>query len=280
MRIAICLKQVPDTAEMHLDPVTHTLIREGVESILNPLDEFPLEAALLLREQYGGTVTALCMGPPQAGKVLQKALATGADEAILVSDRKFAGSDTWTTSLILARALEKSGPFDLVLCGKQAIDGDTAQVGPGLAAHLRIPQITYVKKVVSCGNGTIRVERLLDTGTAILEVTLPAVLSILKEANEPRLPTLDHRLRAMASVQQVLNAAALGLPDEELGLAGSPTRVVKISVPQTHREQIRLNGAPTDIAREFIRRLGWTTAPTSPAIAPEAKPTARHSDIP
>ena len=255
MKIAVCLKQVPDTTDLRLDPETNTLIREGVEAVLNPLDEFPLEAALQLREAQGGKVTAFTMGPPQARRVLHKAIAMGADQGVLVSDRKFAGADTWSTSLTLARAIEKLGPFDLVLCGKQAIDGDTAQVGPGIATHLGEPQVTYVTRIEPIDATHLRVQRLLENGTATVEVRLPAVLTVLKEANEPRLPTLGGRLRAFHSTPQTADAALLGLAEEEVGLAGSPTRVVRIAVPETNRGRTRIEGDPAESATALLAGL-------------------------
>ena len=255
MKIAVCLKQVPDTTELRLDPKTNTLIREGVEAVLNPLDEFPLEAALRLRTATGGTVTAVTMGPPQAARVLDRAVAMGADDGVLVSDRAFAGADTWATSLTLARTLERLGPFDLILCGKQAIDGDTAQVGPGIAAHLRIPQVTYVTAIRLAGDG-LEVERLLEHGTATYRVQLPALLTVLKEANEPRLPTLGGRLRALRHQVRRVDAAAIGLEPAAVGLSGSPTRVVSVAVPQTSRQRLRLDGAPTESVHRLIAELG------------------------
>ena len=258
MRIAVCLKQVPDTMELRLDPQTNTLIRDGVDAVLNPLDEFPLEAALQLRAAAGGRITALTMGPPQAAAVLRRAVAMGADDAVLLSDRAFAGADTWSTSLTLAAALRHLGPFDLILCGKQAVDGDTAQVGPGLAAHLGLPQVTYVTGIELRPQG-LRLQRLLDQGTAVVDTTLPAVLTVLKEANEPRLPTLAGRLRALSTRPRRLRAAELGLAPDTVGLPGSPTRVVRIAVPATAREQTRLDQPPPEAIRilrtELKRRL-------------------------
>jgi electron transfer flavoprotein beta subunit len=250
MNIAVCIKQVPDTRELKLDPETNTLIREGVDAVLNPLDEFPLEAALQLREQAGGTVWAITMGPPQAARVLEKAMAMGADRTALVSDRAFAGADTWATSLTLAKALVHLGPFDVILCGKQAIDGDTAQVGPGIAAHLGIPQITYVTNV-RWENAALRVERLLDHGIAVLGAAPPVVLTVLKEANEPRLPSLSGRLRALARQDVHVDASALGLDSDAVGLNGSPTRVVRVAVPTTDRARTRIEGTPEKCAADL-----------------------------
>ncbi|MCF7854068.1 MAG: electron transfer flavoprotein subunit beta/FixA family protein [Candidatus Pacebacteria bacterium] len=255
MNIAVCIKQVPDTADLRIDPETNTLIREGVESVMNPLDEFPLEAALRLREALNGTVTAFTMGPPQAAEVLHKAIAMGADKGVLVSDRAFAGADTWATSLTLAKALAAVGPFDLVLCGKQATDGDTAQVGPGIAAHLGIPQVTYVTKIEATEEGQLRLERMLEHGTAVVEVEVPVMLTVLKEANEPRLPTLAGRLRAYKYTPRQLKREDIGVAEDDVGLTGSPTRVVEIAVPQSHRQHRRVQGTPGKCAVEFVREL-------------------------
>ena len=170
MKIAVCIKQVPETTDVKINPETNTLVREGVASITNPFDEFALEEALLTREKYGGEVHVLTMGPPQATEVLKNALAVGADKVYLLSDRAFAGADTLATAYTLSKAIEKIGAVDLVICGKQAIDGDTAQVGPGIATRLGIPQLTYVSKVreIDAANKKIVVERMLENGREVV----------------------------------------------------------------------------------------------------------------
>ena len=257
MNIAICLKQVPDTADLRLDPDTNTLIREGVAAVLNPLDEFPMEAALRLRAAVDGRVTAFTMGPPQAVAVLRRALAMGVDDAVLVSDRAFAGADTWATSLTLAAAIKKRGPFDVVLCGKQAIDGDTAQVGPGIAAHLGVAQVTYVTDVQAAESAEkLRIRRMLEHGVAELAVATPVVLTVLKEANEPRLPTLSERLRSYRQEIETLTLDDLGRTSDEVGLDGSPTQVVRIAVPESTRAHRRIEGTAEQCAEELVKELG------------------------
>ncbi len=230
MRIAVCIKQVPDTTEVRMDPEKGTLVREGVESIVNPFDTYALEEGVRLKEAHGGEVVAVTMGPPQAEAALRECVSVGADEAVLVSDRAFAGSDTWATSNTLAAALRKVG-FDLIICGKQAIDGDTAQVGPGMAVHLDLPQATYVRKVREVTAGKIVVERLLEEGIEVMEVPLPAMITVVKEINEPRLPSLKGKMRAKKAEVRNIIAEELELPAEDLGLDGSPTRVMKIFAP-------------------------------------------------
>ena len=164
MNIIVCIKQVPDTTEIKIDPKTNTLVREGVESIINPFDLYAIEEAIRLKTRFGGKITAISMGPPQVEKALREAVAIGVDEIILLSDRKFAGSDTWATSLTLSGAIKKIGDYDIILFGQQAIDGDTAQVGPGVAAHLQISQVCFVKKIEDIQDGYITVERLMEDG--------------------------------------------------------------------------------------------------------------------
>nr|WP_255711288.1 electron transfer flavoprotein subunit beta/FixA family protein [Pelosinus baikalensis] len=195
MEILVCIKQVPDTAEVKIDPVTNTLIRQGVPSIVNPFDKNALEAALQLKDKHGGKVTVISMGPPQAKEALKECLAMGADKAILVSDRAFGGSDTLATSYTLAATIRKIGTYDLIFCGKQAIDGDTAQVGPEIAEHLGIAQITYVAKIEVNGD-TVSVEREYEEGYGIIEGKLPLLISVVKSINEPRYSTIKGTMKA------------------------------------------------------------------------------------
>ena len=230
-RIIVCLKQVPETQDVRLDPETHTLKREGVKAIINPFDLYAVEEALRLKEAHGGEVVLLSMGPPQAEAALREALGYGADRAVLLSDRAFAGADTWATALTLARAVEKMGGADLIFTGKQAIDGDTAQVGPMLATILGIPYVAWARKVWQTAVGTLAVERLLDHGYDLIEVDTPVVLSVVKEINEPRMPSFKAKLRAKKEPIPLWGLADLGLDAQEVGLAGSFTQVVKVFPP-------------------------------------------------
>ena len=236
MNIIVCVKQVPDTTDIKIDPETNTLIREGVESILNPFDLYTVEEAIRLKEQFGGKITALSMGPPQAERALREAVSIGVDEIILLSDRKFAGSDTWATSLTLAKAVNKIGKFDLILFGQQAIDGDTAQVGPGVAAHLKIPQTCFVRKIENIENNKIIVQRLMEDGYDRIEMTLPVAITVIKDINIPRLPSLRGKRNAKKAELTTWTAEDLGLDENLIGLAGSPTQVVKTFSPKFKKE--------------------------------------------
>lgn len=227
MNIVVCIKQVPDTTNVKIDPKTNTLMREGVESIVNPFDMYAIEESLRLRERLGGKVTALSMGPPQAQAALREAISMGVDAGILLSDRAFAGSDTWATSYALSMAIRKIGDVGVILCGKQASDGDTAQVGPGIATHLKLPQITYVRKVEEIDATHVTAERLLEYGYEVVESSLPCVLTVVKEINEPRLPSLKGKMAARKAEIPTWSAADIGADPEKVGLKGSPTKVVK-----------------------------------------------------
>jgi electron transfer flavoprotein beta subunit len=234
MKVVACIKQVPDTTDVKIDPETRTLVREGVESITNPFDEYALEEALLTREKYGGEVHVITMGPPQAIEVLKNALAIGADYVYLVSDNAFAGADTWATAYTLAQAIRKIGGMDLVICGKQAIDGDTAQVGPGVANQLGIPQLTYVSKVreIDLQNKRIVVERMLEDGKEIIESSLPALITVVKDINEPRLPSLLGIKKVAKAEIPTWTIEDLPVDKAKCGLGGSPTEVVRVFTPE------------------------------------------------
>lgn len=230
MEIVVCIKQVPDTTEVKIDPATNTLIRQGVPSIVNPFDKNAVEEALQLKSKYGGKVTVISMGPPQAKDALKECVAMGADAAILVSDRAFGGADTLATSYTLAAAIRKLGSYDIILCGKQAIDGDTAQVGPEMAEHLGIAQITYAAKIEMEGD-KVRVEREHEDGYEIIEVKLPLLVSVVKSINEPRYPSIKGTMKANRTEIPVWTAADLDVDEQRVGLKGSPTQVRKIFTP-------------------------------------------------
>ncbi|MFC1539677.1 electron transfer flavoprotein subunit beta/FixA family protein [Candidatus Latescibacterota bacterium] len=234
MKIVVCVKQVPDTMDVRIDPETNTLIREGVPSILNPFDEYAIEEGLKLREQHGGTVTVITMGPPQADDVLRTALGMGADDVVLISDRAFAGSDTLATSYTLSKAIEKIGDVDIVITGKQAIDGDTAQVGPGISSRLDFTQLTYVSKIenIDTGTGEIIVERLLDGGRERLKANLPALLTVVKGINVPRKPSILKMKKARNVEIPIWGAGEIDADPDNLGQKGSPTWVEKIFSPE------------------------------------------------
>ncbi len=264
MNIVVCIKQVPDTTEVKVNPETNTLIREGVASIVNPFDTYAIEAALRLRDKFGGKVTAITMGPPQAENALREAVSLGADEAILISDRAFAGSDTWSTSLVLSKAIERmskenEGRVDLVVCGKQASDGDTAQVGPGIAAHLDLPQATYVRRIDSLHLDTspkvIVVERLIEEGYELVEVNLPALITVVKEINEPRMPSLRGKMKAKSINIPVWKNNDLGIEEDKIGLEGSPTRVVKIFTPPKKEGGKVFDGEPEEAVDRLVEQI-------------------------
>lgn len=257
MNIIVCIKQVPDMealGQVRINPETNTIIREGVPSIINPFDENALEEALRLREKQGGKVTVITMGPPQAEEVLRKSLALGADEAILVSDRAFVGSDSLATSYTLAAAIKKIGRFDLILFGKQSIDGDTAQVGPEVAEHLNLPQITYVRKI-EVADGKVKTERTLEGAFEIVEAKLPAVLTVTKEINKPRYTSMRGVLKAKKAKIPLWKAADLDLGEGRIGLDGSPTRVIKIFTPEPQGQGEVLKGNLFEQVEALVNRL-------------------------
>jgi len=242
MNIIVCIKQVPDTSEVKINRETNTLIREGVPSIINPFDLYAIEEALRLREQHGGRVTAVTMGPPQAAEALKDAVAMGVDDAVLISDRAFAGADTWATSYALAKGIKKVGNFDLVIAGKQAIDGDTAQVGPETAEMLGIPFVAYIRKIEQVKDNIMVAERMMDEGYDVVETRLPALITVVKEINQPRLPSLKGKMKAKGLKVTTLSCKDITGDENQCGLKGSPTKVVKIFPPAPRGQREILSG--------------------------------------
>jgi len=252
MKTVVCVKQVPEITEVRIDPVTHTLVREGVPSILNPFDEFAVEEALRIREKHGGEVTVVTMGPPQARDVLLRCLAMGADRAILLTDRAFAGADTWATAYTLYLAI-KQLEYDIVFCGKQAIDGDTAQVGPMLAENLGIAQISFVKKVEIDANARkIVAHRETEDGHEVVECRLPVLLTAIKGLNEPRIPSLMGIMSASKKELKTVTAADLGASSEQIGLKGSYTEVVQVFAPEPRQKGVVVTEADPEKAAQRI----------------------------
>lgn len=249
MNIVVCLKQVPDTTVVKIDPKTGTLIREGVPSIINPEDKHALEEALVLKDKYGAKVTIVSMGPPQAQIALREALSMGADEAILITDRAFAGADTLATSQAIAGVLRKLD-YDIVFAGRQAIDGDTAQVGPEIAEHLNIPQVTYVQEVKIDGN-TLTINRALEDGYEIIQVQAPVLLTAIKELNQPRYMNARDIFASANKEIQIWSANDIDVDKAKLGLAGSPTKVKK-SMTKEVKGQGELVKKPVDEAVEYV----------------------------
>lgn len=261
MNICVCMKQVPDTNEIKIDPETHTLIRKGVPSIVNPFDTYAQEAGVRLKEKLGGKLIVISMGPEQAKEAVKSCLSVGADGGYLISSRKFGGSDTLATSYILTEAIkaveEKEGfKFDLILCGKQATDGDTAQVGPEIAEHLGLPQITYALDIID-KDGEIQVKREHDAGYDMISAKLPAVVTVVKLPYEPRYPTIKSKMAAKKKEIPVLTEE--DIPAIELamcGLSGSPTRVKKTFTPVREKNGVKLTGMEAeDAAKEVVKLL-------------------------
>jgi electron transfer flavoprotein beta subunit len=255
MNIIVCIKQVPDTTEVKIDPVTKNLVREGVKSIINPFDMYAIEEGVRLKEKYGGKVIVITMGPPQAESVLREAVSLGCDEAVLVSDRAFAGSDTLATGYTLSKAIEKIKDYDIIICGKQAVDGDTAQVGPGIAATLDIPQITYVRKIEDVKDGDIIAERATEDGYEVIQTRLPCLITVVKEINTPRLPSLKGKMKAKSVPIQVWKAADISAEENRIGLKGSPTWVLSIFTPPPRAKGEIFEGEPRETVPQLVKAL-------------------------
>jgi len=249
MRIVVPIKQVPETGNVKMDEETGTMIRDGVESIVNPLDLYAIECALQLKEEHGGDIQVLSMGPPKAEKAIREALSMGCDDGILLTDRKFAGADTWSTAYVLSEAIKTTDNFDIIVAGVRATDGDTGQVGPEIAAFLDLPLATFVSKIVKIEKDMITVERLIEGGYEILKLPLPCLITVVKEISDPRLPTLRGKQAARKKEIAVKGKDDLTVNEEDLGLKGSQTRVVKIATPKVAR-----NGVFVDVRKVGVKK--------------------------
>jgi electron transfer flavoprotein beta subunit len=255
MNTVVCLKQVPGTTEVKIDPQTNTLIRQGIQNIINPFDTYAIEEAVRLKEKHGGKVTVITMGPPQADVALREAISLGADEAVLLSDRAFAGADTWATSNTLAKAILKLGKTDLIICGRQTIDGDTGQVGPEMAEMLNIPFVAYVSKIEETKENYLRVSRMVEDGHEVIETTLPAVITVAKEINVPRLPSLRGIMKSKSAAITTWGIKEMGVDANTVGLAGSSTQVIKIFFPQRVSKAEVLTGDAATQVDKLVDRL-------------------------
>jgi len=262
MLVVACIKQVPDTTQVKIDPVTGTLIREGVPFIINPFDTHALEESLKLKDKHGLRIAAISMGPPNTEVTLKKALALGADEAILLSDRAFGGADTLATSMVLAEAIRRLAEKEevgVVLCGRQTIDGDTAQVGPGIATRLGYSQLTLVDRIenVDLKAKKVRVRRKLEGRHEIVEASLPALITVLREINHPRYPTVPMRLMSEDTTVTLWDNKEMKLDEETIGLRGSATQVRKIFSPERTKGEILGDGTekPEEAAKLLVDKL-------------------------
>jgi len=261
MHIIVCIKQTPSTSNIQIDPKTGTLKREGMAAAINPFDEFAIEEAVRIKEKLpGSTVSVVTMGPPQAEEALRDAISRGCDDAYHVTDRAFAGADTWATSYTLQMAIKKIAevkkPFDLIICGKQTNDGDTGHVGPGVAAWLNIPNVAYVGHVEEVKEGSITVRRMMEDGYDVLELPTPCLIAVVKEINEPRLPSLKGKLASKKAVIPKWDAAAIGADKAKIGLSGSPTIVAKSFNPPPRKGGERIEGAtPEEKAKKLVARM-------------------------
>jgi len=254
MNIVVCVKQVPGTNEVKMNK-DNTIIREGVEAIINPFDTYAIEEGVRLKDQLGGKVTAISMGIPKVADLLKETIALGVDDAVLLSDRAFAGADTLATAYALSMAIKKMESVDLIICGKQAIDGDTAQVGPSLAAKLDIPHTTYVRKIEEIREGYIRCQRLTEDGYEVIEMPLPAVIPVVKEINDPRLPSFKGMVRAKKYEVPVWTADEIAADNNLIGLKGSPTQVVSTFIPEHNVNSEIIEGKPEEQAKKLVDKL-------------------------
>ena len=256
MKIVVCIKQVPDSDKVTIDRATNRLNRAGVPAVVNPFDENALEVALRLKDaEPGSTVTVVSMGPPQAEAAIREALARGATDGVLISGREFGGADTWATAYTIALAIKKLGPVDIVLFGKQATDGDTAQVGPGIAQQLGLPVLTYATKVEAAGDKAFRVVRATEDGHEEWEIERPCAVTVVKEAGELRIGSLKSKMAAKKAQIPVWGFADLAPNPDFVGLKGSPTRVAKVFAPPVKTNRVTLEGTPAEQAQKLVELL-------------------------
>jgi len=258
MKIVVCIKQVPSTNEVCIDPVTKTIIRDGRQSVTNPFDTYAIEEAVRIKEELGGEVIALSMGIPATEKLLRDAESRGVDSAVLLSDRNFAGADTLATAYTLSLGIKQFDDIDLILCGKMAVDGDTAQIGPELAENLGIPHITDVSQLINVSSNYIVCKKVTDTGYQILRVKLPALLTVVKDINIPRLPSIPGIIFGLSAPFEMKDAKALKADPKRIGLTGSPTQVVNTYVPKRQSEALPIEGdaeAQADKIGKLIREV-------------------------
>jgi len=255
MKIIVCIKQVPETFEVKIDPETKRIVREGVKSIINPYDMYAIEEGIRLKEKFGGEVVAITMGPPQAESALREAIAMGVDTAILLSDKKFAGSDTLATSYTLSLAIKNIGNFDIIICGRETLDGSTGQVGPEIAVHLQIPYVTYVSKIENISDGILECKRLMEDHYETLKIKMPVLITVVKEINEPRIPSLKGMLKAKKTEIPVWSSENLNGEEDKFGQDGSPTRVVDVWTQMIKKEGRIVEGEPEKLAEEIFNEL-------------------------
>jgi len=257
MNIVVCIKQVPDTTDVKIDPKTGTLIREGVPSIINPDDRHAIEEGLRLKERFGGRVVVLSMGPPQAMDALMEAKAMGADSCYLISDRAFAGADTLATSYSLMKSVQATGPWDIVICGRQAIDGDTAQIGPQMAEALGVPQVTYCIEIAVDEDGkSVTAKRALEDGYEVIRTKLPALFTVIKDINKPRYPSVKGIVGVCRNCDVLTwTAKDIGASPKMIGLNGSPTQVARTFAPEPKGQGVVLKGDPEAVVKELVKKL-------------------------
>jgi electron transfer flavoprotein beta subunit len=255
MKIIVCIKQVPGTNEVKMDPLTNTIIRENISAIINPFDTYAIEEAVRIKERTGASVYGISMGIPAAEEMLKEAISLGIDKGILMTDRKFAGADTLATAYALSKGIEKIGEFDFIICGKQATDGDTAQVGPSLARMLNIAYATDISRIIGIKNNKMHCLKITDDGYEEIEIKLPALITVVKEINMPRLPSIKSMKAAKESIIEIMSSEDVKADEKRAGLKGSPTQVRKTFVPIHKVNNILIEGSVEEKADKLAEIL-------------------------